>query len=91
MNLNEIADHLERGTAGPDVELVTALREYNRRIQIALEYAEYGSFDGADHRMWVIDQMVRALTGDEYEKWRRDYEAGEYGPDTYYWDEGIAP
>lgn len=34
------------------------------RIQKALEYAiKYGGIDGAHHKDWVIDQMVRALTG----------------------------
>jgi hypothetical protein len=34
------------------------------RIAKALSYAaEYGTTDGDHHKMWVIDQMVRALTG----------------------------
>jgi hypothetical protein len=34
------------------------------RIIRALAYAkDNGSTDGAHHKMWVIDQMVRALTG----------------------------
>lgn len=34
------------------------------RIIKALELAmEYGGIDGGHHKMWVIDQMVRALTG----------------------------
>lgn len=34
------------------------------RIEKALEIAVgYGSIDGAHHKDWVIDQMVRALTG----------------------------
>ena len=34
------------------------------RIEKALEFAEtYASTDGEHHKMWVIDQMVRALTG----------------------------
>lgn len=33
------------------------------RIAAALEIAQMGSFDGAHHKMWAIDQMVRALTG----------------------------
>ena len=32
------------------------------RIALALEYAKDGTVDGAHHKMWVIDQMVRALT-----------------------------
>lgn len=35
----------------------------NERIKQALEIAQDGGFDGAHHKMWVIDQMVRALTG----------------------------
>lgn len=65
--------------------------ELNDRISKALDLAEAGSFDGAHHKMWVIDQMVRALTGPNYDKWVEDFCAGEDGPETYEWDEGIAP
>jgi len=34
-----------------------------RRIAEALDYAADGLTDGAHHKQWVIDQMVRALTG----------------------------
>lgn len=35
-----------------------------RRINKALDIAQkYGTTDGGHHKMWVIDQMVRALTG----------------------------
>lgn len=87
----------------------------NERIQKAIDLAtRYGQTDGAHHKAWVIDQMVRALTGcpmevrtkhswgqdftyetqgesDEYQALMIDYRAGEDGPDTYEWDEGIAP
>lgn len=33
------------------------------RIARALEFAKSGTVDGGHHKMWVIDQMVRALTG----------------------------
>lgn len=34
------------------------------RAKKALDIAfKFGSFDGEHHKMWVIDQMVRALTG----------------------------
>lgn len=64
------------------------------RIAAALDVAgRFGGIDGADHKAWVIDQMVRALHGDEraYQAWVRDVKAGEEGPDTYEWNEGIAP
>lgn len=51
----------------------------------------FGGTDGAHHKDWVIDQMVRALTGDAYETWVENFNAGEYGPNTYEWPQGIAP
>ena len=55
----------------------------------ALDLAcRYAQIDGGHHKMWVIDQMVRVLLGDEYGKWVKEYE----GPDgEYSWDVGIAP
>jgi hypothetical protein len=61
------------------------------KISKALDIAEDGAIDGDHHKMWVIDQMVRILAGDDYEQWVRDFEAGEDGPHTYYWDTGVAP
>ena len=34
-----------------------------KRVDRALELAPIGAYDGAHHKDWVIDQMVRALTG----------------------------
>ena len=39
----------------------------------------------------VLDQVVRKLTGDEYLNWVVEHCNGEDGPNTYEWDEGIAP
>ena len=62
------------------------------RISAALEIAkDCAQIDGGHHKAWVIDRMVRLLTGKDYDKWVMDYCAGEDGPDTYSWDEGIAP
>jgi hypothetical protein len=62
------------------------------RIELALELiSDYGQEDGAHHKAWVIDQVVRALTGDGYDAWITSYRAGEDGPETYSWDTGIAP
>ena len=62
------------------------------KIKKALAIArDLGGIDGGHHKMWVIDQMIRVLTGDDYNKWVEDYCDGEDGPDTYEWDEGIAP
>lgn len=63
-----------------------------KRVGDALRIAcDAGGVDGAHHKAWVIDQMVRALTGEEYAEWVREYRAGEDGPKTYDWDEGTAP
>lgn len=62
------------------------------RIAAALRIAHlYGGTDGAHHKMWAIDQMVRKLTGEDYAEWVRQAKDGTDGPDTYSWDEGIAP
>lgn len=62
------------------------------RINKALEIARrYGQIDGAHHKTWVIDQMVRALTGSDYDDWVKDAKNGKDGPETYGWNEGIAP
>jgi hypothetical protein len=61
-------------------------------VAAALEIIErYGGIDGEHHKMWVIDQIARALLGDAYPQWVVDMKAGEDGPNTYDWDEGIAP
>lgn len=62
------------------------------RIEKAVELAvRYGGIDGEHHKTWVIDQMVRALTGDRYEQVVAEARDGEVGPESYSWDIGIAP
>lgn len=51
---------------------------------------EWGGIDGAHHKQWLLDQLVRVMTTD-YEKWVKEFEAGEDSPNTYSWDVGIAP
>lgn len=64
------------------------------RIEKALSYAwSYGQIDGSHHKMWVIDQMVKALCGtqEEYENWVKTYETPLSDEEYYIWDTGIAP
>ncbi len=64
------------------------------RIEKALNIAwSYGQTDSDHHKMWVIDQMVRALCGneDEYRNWVKLYETPETDEEYYIWDTGIAP
>jgi hypothetical protein len=61
------------------------------RIELALDVIRsYGQTDGDHHKAWVIAQVVRYLAEDS-DAWVREYCDGEDGPETYDWDEGIAP
>lgn len=61
-------------------------------IEVAIDLAvKYGGIDGAHHKDWVIDQMVRVLAGDRYEQIVAEAKSGSDGPDTYEWNLGIAP
>lgn len=59
----------------------------------------YGQVDGSHHKAWVIDQMVRALLGDNYDEWvytyrKTDEDGNMTDPeddDVYEWYEGVAP
>jgi len=68
------------------------MSEEDERIKKAIDIAiRYGQIDGAHHKMWVIDQMVRALADDKYDQLIKEANEGEDGPNTYEWDTGIAP
>lgn len=60
-----------------------------QKIAAALEMAKTAISDGAHHKQWTIDQMVRLLAGEDYERWVADVTSGEDGPDTYAWDVGL--
>lgn len=62
------------------------------KIEKALAIAiSYGGIGGDHHKAWVIDQMVRVLSGKYYKSFVKSACAGEDGPNTYEWNEGIAP
>lgn len=78
----------------------------DQRIERALDFARrYASTDGEAHKMWIIDQMARALTGCPLEtvtksNWKGDeYSFEAQGENDAYrlvsgewdWVEGIAP
>lgn len=66
------------------------ITDEQKRIIAATEVAaQYGMVDGAHHKQWVIDQMLRVLLGKHgYEFW-----VSEQNKDPEYrrWDTGIAP
>lgn len=66
--------------------------EAAERMSTALGVAiMFGGIDGEHHKTWVIDQIVRALTGPDYDEVIRVACDGEDGPNTYVWNTGIAP
>lgn len=71
---------------------VTGPQGTQDRIDHALYAAlTLGAVDGAHHKQWALDQVVRILTGDRYDEVIAEHRRGEDGPHTYDWDEGIAP
>lgn len=67
-------------------------KDLRKRIRDALEIAfTYSQIDGSHHKEWSIDQMVRCLTGSDYDDFVRTYKDGEDGPETYAWSVGIPP
>ncbi len=48
-----------------------------------------GSADNGPHKDWIIDQMVRELTGDDYWKWVETFEGDENGERVYHWPVGV--
>ncbi len=52
---------------------------------------EWAGIDGSHHKQWLIDEIIRVITGDGYDQWVSAYNNGEDGPNTYEWDKGIAP
>lgn len=74
---------------------------YKNPDQIKIDEAldlitQYGGIDGSHHKQWVLDQVVRVLTGsdDAYNAWCEAYR-GEWNEVNeeyeYEWDVGIAP
>lgn len=84
--------HIPSGADGVFVSVEQAPDTTEDRVTLALDLiGGYGGIDGSHHKMWVLDQAARILAGDGYEAWAAEQRDGEDGPDTYEWDEGIAP
>jgi hypothetical protein len=62
------------------------------RVQLATDLIlENAQTDGAHHKTWVLDQVLRVLTGDRYQQVIDAYCDGDDGEMAYDWDEGVAP
>ncbi len=70
-----------RAAFAAEIEAATALEIIER----------FGGIDGAHHKQWVLDQVVRKITGAGYAEWVKKHCDGEDGPETYEWDEGCCP
>lgn len=64
------------------------MSDRERAIELALRY---GGNDGEHHKAWVIDQMVRILAGDDYDKIILEACKDEDGSIVYSWYVGVAP
>ena len=51
----------------------------------------FGGIDGGHHKQWLLDQIVRVITGQRYNEWVISYETGPDGERLYHWDTGISP
>ena len=70
------------------MQLPSEVAELQQRIEQAVEeILATGTIDGAPHKMWTLDQVLRLLTGDQYPLVIEEFEEGG----EYEWDEGIAP
>lgn len=67
----------------------------DREVRIKEFIENWGMVDGAHHKQWVIDQIMRILLDTEYDKWLIGYqeytEDDDGGYNEYEWDEGVAP
>lgn len=62
------------------------------KIDKAIELGfRYGGDDGAHHKQWVVDQMIRLLAGDDYDRLVKESCGGDDGPETYDWETGTPP
>lgn len=70
------------------IERISDLEErFVKALEIGLTY---GAVNGETHKMWCIDQMMRALLKDEYEEVITEYKKPVNGH-TYEWSEGVEP
>lgn len=73
---------------------IIAEKLFKRAANAIAVAGTYGQIDGEHHKQWVINEMVRQLLGNDpqfYAEWVAGNRAGEDGPDTYGWEEGIPP
>lgn len=66
---------------------IEQLKRGNVNERAAALILELGGFDGAQHKQYALDQVLRVLAGSEYDSLIKIYERdGEYE-----WETGVAP
>lgn len=60
-----------------------------REKQIGDLIIEYATIDGEWHKQWVIDQILRVISGVNYQSWIDSYFTDVDG--VVFWDAGIEP
>lgn len=62
------------------------------KVAKILELIEnYAFIDGAHHKQWLLDQIARVATGDNYSEWRKMWLERDGSWITDHWDEGGSP
>lgn len=69
-------------------EMIEILSHGNSNERAAAIALQYGMIDGAHHKQWVIDQMLRIICGAGYAEIMTVFDGEE---DYQDWDTGIAP
>lgn len=76
----------------PEVAEPCTIDSDETRIARALDIASRHGSTGEEHHLhWVVDQMVRALTGKDYAAWVKEHCSDGHDPNAYEWDCGIPP
>lgn len=85
LTMVEVYRRLEAQMGDPGYDI--PLSEYNSINEQAVALiVGYGGIDGAQHKQWVLDQVLRLLAGETYEEI-----IAQGKRDGYSWSEGIAP
>ena len=67
-------------------------KQLQLRVAEAVELIEqYGTYDGGHHKQWVLDQIARKLTGDNYNTFRAGFIEKDEDGDFDHWYEGTPP
>jgi hypothetical protein len=91
-----LSQYSEKTAADPGKPLAENELKTDHVIESLRIIENYGQIDGDHHRAWCLDQVARHLLAHlgpnySYETWVEDMKAGQFGPDTYEYDAGVAP